>query len=156
MESKKLTNYDLFLLKKQEEARSGLSGDNRPENSAYADYLIRELRRTSPSDRRVMTEDEFNREEKDVRPVATRQGVLARAKNPNNVKKMGFAFLIMYVIIVLALALIVLVHTKSDSLIPGADASAVEEGTVQAMPLEEEADAESGDWFDSFCDALNK
>ncbi len=151
MENRKLTNYDLFLLKKQEEAKNAASGASVC-NSAYEDYLIRELRRTAPSTNKVMTEDEFNRTEK---PARSHQGVAARAKNPSNVKKMGLIFLVMYVIIVLALALIVLVNTKGDAIIPGADASAVEEGTIQVMPLDEEQEPESENWFDSLCDSLN-
>lgn len=154
MESRKLTNYDLFLLKKQEEMKNADLGV-KTENPAYEDYLIRELRRTSPSSRKVMTEDEFNHTESDVRPVRQKGSSLARVKNASNVKKMGLAFLIMYVIIVLALALIVLVHTKSNNIIPGADASAIEEGSIQTMPLEEE-EPESENWFDQLCDTLNK
>ncbi len=154
MENKKLTNYDLFLLKKQEEMKNAELGA-KAENPAYEDYLIRELRRTSPSDRKVMTEDEFNHSENNVRSLRQKGGSLARVKNSSNVKKMGFAFLAMYVIIVLALALIVLVHTKSSNVIPGADASAIEEGSIQTMPLDEE-EPESENWFDQLCDRLNK
>ncbi len=154
MENRKLTNYDLFLLKKQEEMRNAELGA-KAENPAYEDYLIRELRRTSPSASKVMTEDEFNHSESDVRPVRQKGGTLARVKNASNVKKMGLAFLILYVIIVLALALIVLVHTKSNGVIPGADASAIEEGSIQTMPLDDQ-EAESENWFDELCDTLNK
>ena len=147
--SKNLTNYDLFLLKKMEEAESAKVSE---ENPAYADYLIRELRRTTPSESKVMTEEEFNRSENVARPVR------AAAKSVNkgaNFKKLGLVFLILYVIIVLALALIVMVHAGKSNVIPGADASAIEEGTIQTMPLEEKEQT-SGNWFDEICDALNK
>ncbi len=150
--TKELTSYDKFILQKMEREKEQPVAENSP----YAEYLIHELKRTTPSDRKVMTETEFNEESRRserVRP--SRSGVAAKVKNGANIKKMGLIFLVFYVIIVIALALIVLVNANVNTAIPGADASAVDEDAIQAMPAEE-TESESGNWFDEFCDSLNK
>lgn len=152
MAEKQLTNYDRFLLKKMEEQKKATPVMD--ENPAYANYIISELRRTTPSERRVMTEEEFLQAENSTKPVV-KGGKLAQVKNVASLKKMGFVFLIFYVIIVLALALIVVVNARNGSIIPGADASDVEEGVIQVLPADEN-EQPSGDWFDEFCDSLNK
>ena len=149
MSKKKLTNYDLFILKKQEEQQMN---QHDSENPAYADYLVRELKRTTPSDRKVMTEEEFNRSENVTRPIARATSNVA--KKGEAFKKLGLLFLVFYVIIVLALALIVMVHAGNSDVIPGAAASDAT-GGIQTMPLEDEQ-VDTGDWFDAICDALNK
>ena len=151
MAERELTNYDKYLLKKMEAKKADdfFSEDN----SGYSNYIISQLRRTTPSDSKVMTKEEYLRSENVSSSVGT--GKVAQAKNGTNLKKMGFAFLILYVIIVLALALIVMVNAKRGVVIPGADASAIDGDVIQVMPLEE-AETESHDWFDEICDSLNK
>ncbi len=163
---KKLTNYDKYMLEKKNNSVAPLNyADNSSTSNEYDDYLINELRRTTPSDKKVMAEEEFYRMKNESISYGYTAAVAKAEKEPRfRLKKGGKIFLVVYVILMIALASILIVtNTTRDVSFDGisfnqsAGAADKEEGsadTVKAMTIEEEFEGETN-WFDELCDSLN-
>lgn len=194
-----LTNYDRFVLSrrngtdyndlqanKQEDYFADLRfdfGANRPSerkmeavdtNSDYENYLINELRRTSPSDKKVMREDEYNlfvsgssvavaekvvTEDKKV----VKTSKLAQKLRMPRLTKNGKIILVVYIILMIALASILIVsnttgHDIAFNQSANASPALDKDGdpvTIRAMSVVDEEEG-NNNWFDKLCDSLNK
>lgn len=156
-----MTNFDKYLLEKRNAERK-----NTPESDLffagngvrdeYEKYLIKELRRTVPSENRVMSREEFYcRKDKPA--------VMA-ARKPSTLKfrRGGIILLVVYVIFLMALASILIVNSTSESMPAEKIAGAVSKtemsqasGFIEPMSVEEEKTEETA-LFDRLCDSLNK
>lgn len=179
MKDEKLTNYDRYILSKQNSVSSidMENSDNCSYNNEYEKYLITQLRRTTPSETPILSETEFyaNKNKFDNRaffssgsPAMSNEGTgasanAAEAQKSKNLrfKKGGKILLIVYVIFMVALASILIASNTSGMTfneVAGAESpSAVTESTgqIRAMSIEED-EGEETSWFDRLCDSLNK
>lgn len=175
MNNNKLTAYDSFIINKRKRDIPTITSYEKDSDfndcNSYADYIENQLRRTSPSSEKVLTEEEF--EEKyfnrinNVKPSENDELVdnyeineesAETSANPIHFKKFGKLFLVTYVIIMLALALIVLVKTTigDNHNSARADSSKSEEQTDVMEIMEDEESQENDNWFDKLCDSLEE
>jgi len=164
---KNLTNYDKYMLEKRQRvaAEATQTEVNGSVSNEYDDYLINELRRTAPSDRKVMSEAEFYESRKETVSGTKAVAVKKESEHRFHLRKSGKIFLIIYVILMVALASILIVsNTARDATFEGisfnqsagaASADENSENTVRPMTVEEETTDETN-WFDRLCDSLNK
>lgn len=173
MKKEKLTAFDKYLLEKNKSedilyATKDSKGveDNTQVSQDYITYIENQLRRTSPSEQKVLTEEEFlsTRSKRVQKVKATKSTVESQEETVSNgkssaiqFKKSGKILLIGYVIIMLALALIVIVKTTMGDHVTNADAAGAdsENQIARIQTMVEEDDSESENWFDRICDSLN-
>ncbi len=160
-----LTSYDKFVLSKKEyyakqmpalPTYETVNSNTEIATSSYEDYLINELRRTTPPVKPVMREDEFL-----VKCTSTAQTKTSDKKINVQFKKYGKIILAVYVIFVLALAFIVIGgSTTGIASNDTASASKISETSVPAERIGamniEENQGEESNWFDELCDSLSK
>lgn len=161
--SNELTSYDKFLLSKKEyyadkqkavKPMEEILENSQRTNSNYEEYLLNELRRTTPPKAPLLREDEYL-----VRCTSTTQAKITEKKVNVQFKKYGKIILAVYVIFVLALAFIVIGgSTTNITSNDAAGASNIVEASspqqIKAMTIVEEQ--EESNWFDKLCDSLNK
>jgi cell division protein FtsL len=165
MRNDKLTPYDRFIINKNngvETMRKNESENDVADDAGevelsgdYAEYLRGQLRRKTPSDKKVMTVDEYEnyKAENETDETVPSGGAAKQVK----FKKFGKLFLCAYVIIMLALALIVIVKTtvEDNNYSAGAASEAVDDRKTKIETMQDEDDSdEDDDWFDRFCDSL--
>ena len=170
MKNENLTAYDKFLMSKQSannvvdtisEDRNESSGNL---SNAYAEYLEAQLRRTTPSGEKVLTEEEFfntdvttkkSRKFRTKITTSEEETVAYGKTSAVQFKKSGKLFFACYVIIMIALALIVIVKTTvGDSY----NANAADDTTASVekiQTMQDEESSENDNWFDKMCDSLN-
>ncbi len=169
MKNENLTAYDKFLMSKQTATNAAVTiSEERNESgynlsNAYAEYLEAQLRRTTPSGEKVLTEEEFfntgvnTKKSKKLRSkVTTEEETVTYGKTSAvQFKKSGKLFFACYVIIMIALALIVIVKTTvGDSY--NADAADDTTASVEKIQtMQDEESPENDNWFDKMCDSLN-
>ena len=166
---KKLTNYDKYVLAKKNSNKcaSDFCEVNGNVGNEYDEYLLNELRRTTPSTQRVLREDEYYEMKRSGNSSVLATGDVKEKNSRFRLRKGGKILLTIYVILMLALALILIVsNTARDTSYEGisfnqsAGAASSEDSdsdkkTVRAMTLEEDSGEETN-WFDKLCDSLNK
>ena len=156
---------------------------NSKENAMdYETYLLNELSRKSPG--KILNENEFYGEDISINKTKNKNIKSNingnREKNKISEKRAGFfykltkklfgdiefkkgskIFVIFYVLLVVAVAstLIVMNSSSSSNMLRTSNAETVEEyvesENLQSMVIENNEDSEK-DWFDKFCDSLNK
>lgn len=169
MKKDNLTPYDKFVMNKKNTNTDFHGEKNAPEtekkktpkfSSAYSRYIEKQIRRTEPSDEKVMTQEEFARQNE--KGFLIRKNAAAVITEENNstgknvrFKKFGKVMLFGYVIIMIALALVVVVKTTTVDNSTSADASdAYVDNGSKIERMQDEEPGESGNWFDSLCDSL--
>ncbi len=167
---KNLTNYDKYVLarKNSDHTNSDKNADNGSSGNDYEDYLINELRRTTPSRNKVMREDEYYETKRGGGIAAATYSPVKEEKHSRfKLRKGGKIILIVYVILMIALASILIVSntTAKSNMFDGisfnqsagatSDDNAADGTTVRAMTVEDEKSEETN-WFDKLCDSLNK
>lgn len=171
MNNERLTAYDNFIISKNKFIPQTNVSDRMDTEDAetfspsYAKYLKEQLRRTSPSEEKVMTQEEFESRDEDAERKSRMWKALggkpetapARSAAGNvQFKKFGKILLCAYVIIMLCLALIVIVKTTAGDNTDTAGASEAP-ATVNSSGIEmmeDEESEENGNWFDNLCDSL--
>lgn len=168
---KNLTNYDKYVLarKNSDRTNSDKNANNGSIDNDYENYLINELRRTTPSRNKVMREEEFYEMKRGNGGVTVAYAPEKEEKNSRfKLRKGGKIILIVYVILMIALASILIVSntTAKSNMFDGisfnqsagaasSDDNAADGTTVKAMTVEDEKSEETN-WFDKLCDSLNK
>ena len=170
MKQNDLTPYDEFMICKNKDVSEFSAKEDyvreqeitarEPKLSpAYKKYLKKQLRRTKPSDEKVMTQEEFA--DRSVRMVRISQEERDThtegevATKSVRFKKFGKFMLCGYVIIMLALTLIVVVKTTTVDNTTSADASdAYVDSASKIEKMQDEESEENDNWFDSLCDSL--
>lgn len=158
-----LTNYDKFMLSKKEyyanqnAVKPAIEYAEREDRatSSYEDYLLNELRRTTPPTKPVLREDEYL-----VKCTPSAKTKTVNKKVNVQFKKYGKIILAVYVIFVLALAFIVIGgSTNGIASNDTANATKISEtaapACIAAMTITEEQN-EDTNWFDKLCDSLSK
>ncbi len=171
MNNERLTAYDNFIISKnkyipQTDVSDRVADAEEKEtlSPSYAKYLKEQLRRTAPSEEKVMTQEEFECRDDDA-DRKSRMWKALGGKSENSTagasaksvqfKKFGKIILCAYVIIMLCLALIVIVKTTAGDNIDTAGASdAPTENSSGIEMMEDEESEDNGNWFDNLCDSL--
>lgn len=158
-----LTSYDKFLLSKKEyyadkqkivKATEDVIVKSDRVNSNYEDYLLNELRRTTPPKAPILREDEYL-----VKCTSTSQSKISEKKINIQFKKYGKIILAVYVMFVLGLAFIVIGGSTTDiTSRDSAGAAKISETVsssenVRPMNIVEDQ-GEQSNWFDKLCDSL--
>ena len=173
MNKDKLTAYDNFIISKNKSVPEldeidcifDAEEETPKFTASYAKYLKEQLRRTQPSDEKVLTQEEFEcRDTEEDKKTKMWNALCGQSKTSavqNNsktvqFKKFGKILLCAYVIIMLCLALIVVVKTTTGNNFESAGAAEkpdnMESSKIELMQDEETED--NGDWFDNLCDSL--
>ncbi len=173
MNNEKLTAFDNFIIGKnkyvpqvENEEKVCENAEKANFSASYTQYLKEQLRRTQPSEERVLTQEEFEviddeetRKNRMWKALGGKGGVKAEhdGTTTKNVqfKKFGKFLLCAYVIIMLCLALIVIVKTTVGDKIENADASEVPHNAASHIErMEDEEEEKEENWFDNLCDSL--
>lgn len=173
MNNDKLTAFDNFIIGKnkyvpqvQNDEKVCDNAETTNFSASYAQYLKDQLRRTQPSEERVLTQEEFEvmddeetRKNRMWKALGGKGRVRAESDGTavKNVqfKKFGKILLCAYVIIMLCLALIVIVKTTVGDKIENADASVIPPKTASHIEtMQEEEEEKEENWFDNLCDSL--
>lgn len=171
MKKNNLTPFDEFMICKnkdvsdfneKEETKTVYEETNEIERKLspkYKKYLRNQLRRTTPSNEKVMTPEEFSVHSVRNGNVFKQESETTSEKEVSakslHFRKFGKILLCGYVIIMLALALIVIVKTTTvDNMTPADASDAYVDNSNKIERMQDEEAQENDDWFDSFCDSL--